>query len=90
MDDRRRRLGRPLARQLPLGREGDAGDAGAAVAGRLGDQQHVRRGALVEVRGEPLPQQGRTLTVRVEVEGAADPRGGDPFDEVGHRPRRVS
>src|SRR5262245_57980272 len=37
VDDRRRRLGRPGSRQLPLGREGESGDTCTAIAGRLAD-----------------------------------------------------
>ena len=39
VDDRRRRLSRTGAGQLPLRGERDPGDAGAAVTGRLGDEQ---------------------------------------------------
>src|SRR4051794_23142517 len=38
-DNRRRRLRWPGARELPLGGEREAADAGAAVAGRLADEQ---------------------------------------------------
>ena len=41
-DDRRGRLGRPAARELALGGERDSGDARAAVAGRLADEQKRR------------------------------------------------
>ena len=63
VDDGRGRLGRALARELPLRGERDAGDARAAVAGRLGDEQDRRRRALVEVRREPSAQQRRTRAV---------------------------
>ena len=49
VDDRRRRLAGRLSRELPLGGERDAGDARAAVAGRLADEQQRRVGAGVEV-----------------------------------------
>jgi hypothetical protein len=39
VDDRGRRLGRRRAGQLALGRERDAGDTGAAIAGGLADEQ---------------------------------------------------
>ena len=39
MHDRRRGLGRPGTGQLTLGGEGDARDAGAAVAGGLADER---------------------------------------------------
>jgi hypothetical protein len=73
VDDRRRRLAWSRAGQLALGREGDAGDAGAAVAGGLADEQQrcFRPGieVAVEALGEPL--------VAVLIERVADPRSRD-------------
>ena len=77
MDDRRGRLAGPVAGELALGRERDAGDARAAVAGGLADEQDRRVGARVEVAREPL---GEAL-VAVLVERRADPRGGEPLHE---------
>jgi hypothetical protein len=71
--DRRGRLGRPSARELPLGRERDARDARAAVAGRLTDDQDRRVGALLEVARETLSQS----VVSVLVERVADSRSGE-------------
>jgi hypothetical protein len=75
VDDRRRRLGWPGAGQLALGRERDAGDAGAAVAGGLADEQQRRfcpgDEVAVEARGEPL--------VTVLIERVADPRLREPL-----------
>ncbi len=51
-DDRRRRLGRPGSGELPLGGERDPGQTGAAVSGRLSDEEDVRLAALLEVGGE--------------------------------------
>ena len=57
VDDRGRRLGGPSARQLPLGREGDAGDAGAAVPRSLADEHERRVAAGIEIRLQPLAEQ---------------------------------
>jgi hypothetical protein len=60
VDHRRRRLCRPAARELPLGGEGNPGNACAAVARRLADDEDRGVGALLEVCGEPLSQKRRT------------------------------
>jgi len=73
VDDRRRRLARATARELALGREGDARDAGAAVAGRFANEQDRRGGALLEVARESL----RQTVFAVLVERVADPRDGE-------------
>src|SRR5438105_3063586 len=83
VDDRRGRLGRPRPGQLPLGGEGEAAEAGAAVAGRLADEEDRRLTPRVEVVREPQPAKRR---VRVLVVGGADPRGGELVDEASHRP----
>ena len=46
VDDRRARLGGPVPRELPLGREGDAADSRAAIAGGLPDEKELRRTPL--------------------------------------------
>ena len=53
VNDRCRRLARAPARELALGREGDARDASAAVAGGFPDQQYGCGCALIEVPLEP-------------------------------------
>jgi len=74
-DDRGARLRRACPGELPLGGEGDAGDACAAVAGRLADEQQRRvcaRGEIVvEALGEPL--------IAVLVERVAEPRPREPL-----------
>ena len=57
VDDRRGRLGRAAAGELPLGREGQPGDAGTAVAGSLPDEEDRSGAPLQEVGLEPLPEQ---------------------------------
>jgi hypothetical protein len=81
VDDRRRRLGRATAGELPLGREGDAREAGATVAGRLADEEQAGTFPRVEVRGEPLTQQPRTRPLCVLVERRANPCGRELVDE---------
>ena len=80
VDDRRRGLGRAGARELALGREGDAADAGTAVAGGFADEDDLRIPATLEIAAEPVAQQGRrgVLVVRLP-----DLRVGEPLDEVG-------
>ena len=51
LDDRRRRLGRAPAGQLPLGGERDPRDPRAAVAGRLADEQERRLRPRLEIGG---------------------------------------
>ncbi len=53
VDDRRGRLGGAAPGQLPLGGERDAADAGAAVAGRLADEQDRRVRARREMLARP-------------------------------------
>jgi hypothetical protein len=60
VNHRRCRLCRPAARELPLGGEGNPGNACAAVARRLADDEDRGVGALLEVCGEPLSQKRRT------------------------------
>ena len=85
VDDRRRRLGRARAGQLPLGGERDPRDAGAAVAGRLADEQDRRVRALVEIRREAGAPQRSARADPVEVRGLPDPGGREPVDERAHR-----
>src|SRR6266550_5563003 len=81
LDDRRAGFSRAAAAELPLRREGDAGDAGTAVAGRLSDEQQSRRPSRLEVGAEtPAPELG-AVTVPVEVVGRTDLRGREPADE---------
>ena len=54
----------PVARELPLRRERDAGDARAAVAGRLADEQDRRLRPLVEVPPSRRAQQRGARTAR--------------------------
>ncbi len=78
VDDGRGRLGGPASAQLPLRREGDAADPGAAVARGLAEEQQLGAGVPPEVVREPLAAQGRACVL---VEGGADPRAGEPLDE---------
>jgi hypothetical protein len=70
--DRRRRLGRPGARQQSLRCKRDPGNARAPVAGSLTDEQDRRVGALLEVARKAL----REMVVTVLVERVADLSGG--------------
>src|SRR5205823_11852234 len=67
VDDRRRRLGRPRPRELPLRGERNPRDTRAAIAGRFADEQDSRACALVEIALEPSAQERRALAVAVEV-----------------------
>src|SRR5262249_43942650 len=60
--------------------ERDPGHARAAIAGRLGDEQDRRAGALVEVALEPLAEERRPLAPAVEVERRADLGRREPRD----------
>ena len=77
--DRRRRLRGAGARELALGREGDAADPRTAVARRLADEGDLGAGSGLEVRTEPLTaaRRRRVLVVRV-----ADSRPGELVYEV--------
>jgi len=57
VDDRRRRLGRPGARELAFGRERDAADASAAIAGGLADEDDPSSAMLGEIGLEAVSQQ---------------------------------
>jgi hypothetical protein len=48
--ERRRHLRRAGPGELPLRREGDAGDAGTAITGGLADKQEWSRVSRLEVR----------------------------------------
>jgi len=78
VDDRRGRLRGPRSGELPLGREGEAADAGAAIAGRLADEEERGAASALEVGAEPFASERR---VGVLVVGGADPRGGELLDE---------
>ncbi len=75
-DDRRGRLGRAGAGQLPFGCEGDPGDTGAAVAGGLADEQDRRVAPLVQIARQPFTEMRR---FGVLVVGPANPSGGEPI-----------
>jgi hypothetical protein len=85
VDDRGRRLRRARARQLPLGGERDARDAGAAIAGRLADEEERRRRVLLQVRAQPTAADVRAVALAVEVEGLADRGVGEAVDERARR-----
>ena len=70
VDDGRRRLGGASPGELPFGRERNAADAGAPVAGGLAHEEERRRGPPLEVRGQ-TPSTSVRLGVLVE-------RGADP------------
>ena len=81
VQDRCRRLGRPLARELALGGERDPGDAGAAVPRRLADEEKVSGGMALEIDHEPIAKQRRPRPLRVLVERRSDTRGCELLDE---------
>ena len=85
LDDRRGRLARPAARELALGRERDSRDARAAVARCLADEQDARVRRALKVGGQPPPQERCSLTLRVLVEGVADPGSSQLVDECRRR-----
>lgn len=78
VDDGRGRLRRAGAGQLPLGREGDARDAGAAISGCLPDEKNRSVTVRFEVGRQPLAAQPRAAVL---VEGLPDPGGLEPGDE---------
>jgi Bacterial PH domain len=81
VDDRRSRFGRACAGQLALGRERNPGNPGAAIPGRLADEQKWRTGSFVEVGAKPVPAHVGPLTGAVEVERSAEVRSGEARDE---------
>ncbi len=81
VDDRGRRFRRPLAGQLPLGREGQPADPSAAISGRLTHEKVSGVGPALEVGGKPFTAE---LRVRVLVERLADARLGERVDEAPH------
>lgn len=80
VDDRRRGLGGARARQLALRREWDPAHARAPVAGRLGDEEERRVGALLEIGGEPGTEKRGAVALAVEVERRPDPGFGERVD----------
>jgi Bacterial PH domain len=81
MDDGGRRLRLARSRQLSLRREGDPGDAGAAMPGRLADEHQPRACARVEVCAKPRPPEVSSRSVAVEVERVTEVRLGQAGDE---------
>jgi hypothetical protein len=79
VDDRRRRLGRPRAGELALGREREPADTRAAVAGRLADEQVPGSRPPLQVAPQPL---AAGLGVGVLVERRADARPRELVDEL--------
>lgn len=81
-DDRRAGLAGARPRQLPLGGEGEAGNAGAAKARGLADEEDARVRVTLEVRAEPRLQQRRPRTMRVKVVRRADLGPSEARDEL--------
>lgn len=71
--DRRGRLGRAAARELPLGREGQAADSSAPVTRGLSDQDDRRPRPGLEIGREPLSARPTTAVLVVRI---ADPGRG--------------
>jgi hypothetical protein len=82
LDDRRRRLRRAAAGQLPLGPERDAGDSRTAEPGRFADEEDAVAAVLVQVARQALAAEGRTLALAVEVVRRADPRSSQALHEL--------
>ena len=82
LHDRRRRLRRTRAGELPLRGERDPRDAGAAVARRLADEQELRLAPRLEVGDQPLASQSG---FPVLVERASDAGSRELLDECGRR-----
>ena len=85
VDDRRRRFRRTGPRQLPLGSEGDAGNARSAVAGRLADEEDRRVGVCLEIGRKPRAPQRGVRSLPVEVRCLPDAGSRKPVDERAHR-----
>src|SRR6185312_8497753 len=81
-DDRRRRLSRASARELPLRGERDAGDARAAMSGGLADEQERRVFERGQVGMKPQAPRGGTVAVTIEVERRADRSAAQTLDEL--------
>jgi hypothetical protein len=82
--DRRRRLGRSGAGQLPFRGEGDAGDARSPIAGSFAHQEERSLGSRLEVGPKPLAAGRGTGALPVEVEGRPDAGTREPLDELLH------
>ena len=76
--------GGPAAGELALRGERDPGDAGAAVAGRLADEQQRRVFASLEVGKQPVAPRVGAVAVTIEVERRADRGAAQPLDELLH------
>ena len=81
LNDGRGRLRRAAAGELPLGRERDAGDPRAAIAGCLSDEEEVGIATRLEIPGEARAKERCPVSFGVLVEGRADPRGRQVLDE---------
>src|SRR5438270_1641374 len=81
LHDRGACLARPAPRQLPLGGEGDAGDAGAAVARGLTHEQERRTRPGFEVVAKTGAAKIRAGPVPVEVERRPDSSRSEPPHE---------
>jgi phosphoglycolate phosphatase len=79
VDDRRRRLGRPDAADLTLGRERQAADPRPAIARGFADEEITRVPPPVEIGREPLPAE---LGLGVLVAGVADSKRREPLDQA--------
>ena len=79
--DRRAGFARAFARELALGRERDAADAGAAIPSRLANEEELGAGVSLQIVDKPFTAATRPLAVSVEVEGRADPCPSKPGDE---------
>jgi hypothetical protein len=81
-DDRRGRLSRPGARELPLRRERDPGDARAAPTGGLADQEQLSLCVPLEIRAQASSSELGAVALPVEVVRRADARGAEPVDKL--------
>src|SRR5215831_284687 len=84
VDDRRACLTGTGPGELSFRRERDPGDAGAAVAGRLADEEERCAFAGVEVVDQPVAAGPRSVAFPIEVECVADGRIDEPGDELFH------
>src|SRR6059058_4707566 len=69
---------RPAPGQLPLGRERDAGDPGAAIARRFADQQQPYSGPGIEILDQARAAKLGARSLPVEVECPSDLCRGEP------------
>src|SRR6478609_12195131 len=81
-DDRGRGLGGPTPGQLTLRGERNPRHAGAAIAGRLADEEQRRGFARLQVGTKTVAPRFGAVAFTIEVERGADPGAAQALDEL--------